>query len=193
MIDYTSLLVEAMNQGIPLDEVMKNISDAANALEKERKTAESKYDKYNDRVWKSFDSSPNANNAINSIISATRIAPEDMAAVMTHFVCQNVPGYAKAMAKIDMDPIKTYTDMMKSQITAAKVIADNQDKPEDERGVTMFSHLLGEVVGSLTKEHPTEFKITPSSSSLSMWDSINPKLSIADDQKIAEFLKKIGL
>lgn len=177
MSDYKDMLLDAMKQGVSLEDVMKGISTAANAIEKERAAA-SKYDKYNKHAWESFGE---ADTMLDKLAYVDKIKPEDMAIVMTHFVCQNVPGYAAAMAKVDIDLIKTYTDLMNNQVAAAKVIADNQDKSDEEKDAAIISHLLGKLFDPIIKERGAK----PGDSSL--FNIAFPKV---DEQKITSFLKK---
>lgn len=191
MSNFESILRDAMKQGVSIEDVMKDISAAANAIQKEIAAA-SKYDKYNGPAYKTFGTM--AGDATNAVLLTSKIKPEDMAIVMAHFVCQNVPGYAAAMAKMDMDPIDTYTSLMKSQIAAAKVITDTQDKPDNEKEAAIFAHLLDEIINSLNG-HDSMFGGKGLRYLMPHETMHGTVLSSAqtDHQKIADFFKKIGL
>lgn len=192
MNDYKDMLLSAMAQGKSLDEVMRGI-DAARAEIKQEADIKSKYAVYNDKAWKSFGDSVNTNAIVTAIACAEKIRIEDAAKILTHFICQNVPGYTEALAKIDMDPIEAYTNLLKSQIDAAKVITDTQDTSDEEKGMAIFNHLIDEVLSSLSKKHPSEMSILPPSFRPPVRHNLSANVPSTDEQKVADFFKRVGL
>lgn len=187
MTDFKSMLLDAMNQGVSLEDVMKGISDAASVIEKEKQESINRYDKYEKRAWESFG---NLVSAENAILHADKIALGDMATVIVHFLCQQVPGYAKAMAKADIEPINTYIGMLESQISAAKLMVEIQDVPEEQKGKFMLNHLLDEVFSAISKDADAVKVEVPSSTIPNVSKSYPP---ISDAEKIRTFFNQIGL
>lgn len=188
MTDFESILRDAMKQGVSIEDVMKDITAAANVIEKEIAAA-TKYDGYNKTVAEHFPDLT-AESAAEAIIYAKKISVHDMAVVMTHFICQHVPGFTSAMVKSDSDPLEAYISLMESQLSAAKIIADTQDKTDEEKGAAMFTHLLDEVISSLTKgvKEPMDIPFTSTRSAAPSFGAVP-----TDEQKIADFFRRAGL
>lgn len=192
MNDYKDMLLDAMTQGATLEDVMKGISEAANAIQQEQANA-TKYDIYNQQVWKSF--GDNTNGIIGRVIHAEKISAEDMAIVLTHFICQNTPGYTAALAKEDANPIKVYTSLLKSQLSAAKVLADHQDDSDEEKAKAMVNHMFDDLIGSLLKDLPSEpsrFLLSPEGMQAAAGRHFQPSAT-SDEQKLKDFFSRTGL
>lgn len=188
MTDFETILRDAIKQDVSIEDVMKDITAAANTIEKEIAAA-TKYDGYNKTVAEHFPDLT-SESAAEAIIYAKKISIHDMAVVMTHFICQHVPGFTSAMVKCDSDPLETYTNLMESQIAAAKVIADTQDKTEEEKGAAMFTHLLDEIIGSLAGGTKSPMDIPWPAGRVAAPVTTAAK---SDEQKMADFFRRAGL
>lgn len=189
MSNFESILRDVMKQGASIEDVMKDISAAANTIQNEIAAA-TKYDGYNKTVAEHFPDLK-AESAADAIIYAKQISVHDMAVVMTHFICQHVPGFTTAMVKSDSDPLEAYINLMESQIAAAKVIADTQDKSDKEKGAAMLTHLLDEVIGSLAGGTKSPMDIPWPVTQRVHTPPVTSALS--DQQKVADFFRRAGL
>lgn len=127
-MDFKDMLLDAMKQGTSLEDVMKGISAAATEVEKDQKKAaelKNRYLKYTKPLGKIYETDI----FMNNLFFREKILAEDVAIVLTHYVCQNVPGYAEYAAERGFNLLDIYTDVVKSQADVIKnVIAHKDDE-----------------------------------------------------------------
>lgn len=191
MMDFKDMLLDAMNQGVSLEDVMKGISAAATEVEKEQKKATERRNKY--LVFtKPIGEAMSPTSWSANIISAKKINDTDMAVILAHYICQNVPGYAEFAAAQDLDLIDTYRTLAKSQVSIAKTMVAHKDDGEDAIFNGSFEALANTLMDTIFKDTPsndkTECKISPPYSF-----ATGPFGSAKSDvEKITEFLKRFG-
>lgn len=197
MTNFEDMLRDAMKHGTSLEDVMKDISTAANKIEKDQAAA-NKYDVFNGAVIDSFDGGEDVKRAI---VSSNKMTTHDVAIVIAHFMCQNVPGYSKVLAESDTDPVKLYQNLLESQMGVAKVLTDHRGDSDENKGKALFSHLLDDIFNNLAKkttEKKTSEKKTATSASLGTYfgtpffPSTVTRNPDSDAEKLAKFLKDIG-
>lgn len=213
-MNFKDMLLNAMTDGASLDDVMKGITSAATEIEKDKAAAASKYDVYNKPLFNSYNSitSPHASPS-DAIVFATKISVKDMTTVLLHFLCQNVPGFSQALAETHVDPVSTYSEMLKRQLRSAEVITKHKNESDEAKSKALLDHLFSEVMDEVfkgvsepyvdsLKDAPatktTKDKQPPIASRLADIPA-KPVLSpedlevISDCDKLAKFFKDIGL
>lgn len=189
MMDFKDMLLDAMKQGVSLEDVMKGISAAATEVEKEQKRAAERRNKYL-AFTKPIGASMRPTIASANIIDTNKINDTDMAIVLTHYICQNAPGYAELAAKEDLDLIDMYRALAKAQVSIAKTLAAHKDDVDNAlfNGLadSMISTMCDRIFGNAPSNDKTECKISPPYSF-----AAGPFGSAKSDvEKITEFLKR---
>lgn len=149
-MDFKDMLLDAMKQGASLEDVMKGISDAATEVEKEQKKANDLKDKYL-KFTKPIGEVYSRDILESNLFDRKKLYAEDVALVITHYICQNVPDYIEFAAKKNLDLLELYKSLVESQLLTARVMATRKDKSDGD--------ILGSVIDALWD---TIFKDGPS-------------------------------
>lgn len=190
MMELKDMLLGMMKQGKSLEDAMKEISDIANEIEREQKAAaerEHKYLKYTKPLGEVYPESVLTSN----LFARKQLYAEDVALVLAHYVCQNVPGYAEFAAQNELDLADAYRSIVEHQAKMAKSMVAHKDDGEDGPLNALAESLADVITETIFGDAPSNGKAKKQATHSTSFAPVT--LSKSDAEKVQEFMRKMGL
>ncbi|MCM1323939.1 MAG: hypothetical protein NC218_07245 [Acetobacter sp.] len=191
MMELKDMLLGMMKQGKSLEDAMKEISDIANEIEREQKAAaaerEHKYLKYTKPLGEVYPESVLTSN----LFARKQLYAEDVALVLAHYVCQNVPGYAEFAAQNELDLADAYRSIVEQQAKMAESMVAHKDDGEYGPLNALTESLANVITESIFGDAPFNDKEQKQTAHPTSFAPVT--LSKSDAEKVQEFMRKMGL
>ncbi len=146
-INMTDILRQMLDSGKDIEAIMKDVTDAANALQKER----DKDNSVKNLVHHYTSPLDIEGSTFTQGICTRKMTPRDFAIVKAHFLAQNIPGFIECQldSGTGNGDINTMLDIIEksteAQVRMYKGMIDVANRPDNEKLDGMLTMLFDEV------------------------------------------------